>query len=195
MPSEPGIIWNNNKTYTITWSGFTGSKVRIELIKGNVVRSTIANSTANDGYHSWSIPKNLQTGSDYKIRVTSVENSSVNDISDFDFTIQPSTDSPGKKSAEIDITQFTNQEKSLLVYPNPFSNKVYFEVTLKKPAKVVLEIYTVTGLKLATLFDGTLEAGVQTRFEYKPEKVPAQILLYKLRIGEEMETGKLIYKP
>ena len=158
-------------------------------------RSTIANSTANDGIHPWTIAKNLESGTDYKIRVTSVENRSVADISDYDFTIQPSTDKPGKKSAEIDITQFTNQEKSLLVYPNPFTEKVNLEIMLKEPAMVVLEIFNITGQKLSTLFDGNVDAGLQTRFEYNPEKIPAQVLLYKLRIGDELETGKLIYKP
>jgi hypothetical protein len=195
VPSEPGIIWNNSKTYIITWSGFTGSKVRIELIKGNVVRSTIAASTANDGSHPWTIAKNLESGSDYKIKIASVENRSVTDISDFDFTIQPATDNPGKKSAEIEIGLVTSQEKSFTIFPNPFNSKVNFEVFLKEPAKVVLEIYTITGLKLSTLFDGNVNAGVQTRFEYNPEKIPAQVLLYKLRIGDELETGKLIYKP
>lgn len=66
---------------------------------------------------------------------------------------------------------------------------------LKKSAPVVLEIFTVTGLKLSTLFDGFVDAGVTTRFEYQPEKVQAQILLYRLRIGDESETGKFIYKP
>ena len=195
VPSEPGIIWNNSQTYNITWSGFTGSKVRIELIKDNTVRSTIAASTANDGTHPWTIAKNLESGTDYKIRVTSVENKSVTNISDNFFTIQPGTDKPGKKSAEIDKTQFANQEKSLLVYPNPFTDKVNFEIMLKEPAMVVLEIFNITGQKLATLFDGKVEADVQTRFEYKPEKIQAQILLYKLRIDDEVKTGKLIYKP
>jgi len=195
VPSDPGLIWNNSKTYTITWSGFTGSKVRIELLKGNILRSTIAASTANDGNHPWTIAKNLESGTDYKIRVTSTENRSVTDISDYDFTIQPSDDKPGKKSAEIEITQFSNQEKQLLIYPNPFTDKVNFEIMLKEPAHVVLEIYTIAGLKLSTLFNGKVEAGVQNRFEYNPEKIPAQVLLYRLRIGDELETGKLIYKP
>jgi hypothetical protein len=194
-PSEPGIIWNNSKTYNITWSGFTGSKVRIELLKEDALRSTIAASTANDGTHPWTIAKNLESGTKYKIRITSVENKSVTDISDYDFTIQPNTDNPGKKSAEIELNTLANHENSLLVYPNPFTNKVNFEIRLKKPAQVIFEIFTITGVKLATLFDGNLEAGMQTRFEYNPEKIPAQILLYKLRIGDEWETGKLIYKP
>lgn len=195
VPSEPGLIWNNSKSYTITWSGFPGSKVRIELLKGNTVRSTIAASTANDGSHPWTIAKNLESGSDYKIKINSVENRSVTDISDFDFAIQPSTVSPGKKSAEIEVTNLTDQEKTLLVYPNPFTYKVNFEITLQKPASVVLEIYTITGLKLATLFDGKVDASMQTRFDYKPKKIQAQILLYKLRIDDEVKTGKLIYKP
>jgi uncharacterized protein (TIGR02145 family) len=195
VPSEPGIIWNNGKTYNITWSGFPGSKVRIELIKGTTVRSTIAASTANDGSHPWTIAKNLETGSDYKIRITSVENRSVVNISNNFFTIEPATPNDGKKSAEIEINNNSNQGKLLAVYPNPFRDKVYFEFTLNEPAPVVFEIYTVTGLKVATLFNENVDAGVQTRFEYQPGKISAQILLYRLRIGDELETGKLIYKP
>lgn len=195
VPSEPDIIWNNSKTYNILWSEYSGSKVRIELLKGNLVRSTIAASTANDGTHPWTIAKNLESGTDYKIRITSVENNSVTDISDHDFTIQPNTDKPGKKSAGIEFNTLSNHGESLLVFPNPFTHKVNFEILLKKSAPVVLEIFTVTGLKLSTLFDGFVDAGVTTRFEYQPEKIQAQILLYRLRIGDESETGKLIYKP
>ncbi len=195
VPSEPDIIWNNSKTYNILWSEYSGSKVRIELLKGNLVRSTIAASTANDGTHPWTIAKNLESGTDYKIRITSVENNSVTDISDHDFTIQPNTDKPGKKSAGIEFNTLSNHGESLLVFPNPFTHKVNFEIILKKSAPVVLEIFTVTGLKLSTLFDGFVDAGVTTRFEYQPEKIQAQILLYRLRIGDESETGKLIYKP
>ena len=106
---------------------------------------------------------------------------------------------PRKESDIIDLSKTTGimevKEKMFSVYPNPFTDRVNFEIRLKKPAQVVFEIFTITGVKLATLFDGNLEAGMQTRFEYKPEKIPAQILLYKLRIDDEVKTGKLIYKP
>jgi hypothetical protein len=106
---------------------------------------------------------------------------------------------PRKENDIIDLSKTTGiiefKEKMFSVYPNPFSNRVNFEITLKKPAPVIFEIYSVTGLKVATLFNENVDAGVQTRFEYQPGKISAQILLYRLRIGDELETGKLIYKP
>jgi hypothetical protein len=81
-PSDSGIEWTSGKTYHIYWNDFTGANVKIELIKGTTVRATIASSSPNTGSFTWTISTGLEPGNDYKIRVTSTDNSSIIDDSD-----------------------------------------------------------------------------------------------------------------
>ena len=46
-------------------------------------------STLNDGSHPWLIPATQTLGDDYKIKITSTINASVNDTSDNNFSIVP----------------------------------------------------------------------------------------------------------
>ena len=81
-PSASGVSWRAGETQLITWTGFTGSSVKIELYKGSSWNRTITASTANDGLFSWSIPNSQANGSDFKIKITSTSNSSQYDYSD-----------------------------------------------------------------------------------------------------------------
>lgn len=109
--------------------------------------------------------------------------------------ISSATVNNGKKSAEIEVSQGNSDGKALSVYPNPFTDRVFIDMKVDQTVPVLIEMFTITGMKVATLFDGQLEAGVQTRFEYRPENIPAQILLYRIVTGDEMHTGRLVYRP
>ncbi len=73
--------------YTITWESCGSGSVRIDLYKGGSFYSSITTSTENDGAFSWTIPVSVELGSDYRIRVSNLSNSSVYDASSNDFTI------------------------------------------------------------------------------------------------------------
>ncbi len=83
-----GENWKRGTTKTISWTstGSSGSNVKIELIK-NGVASIIKSSTSNDGSWNWAIPSTQTTGTIYKVRITSIENSAYTDTSNNDFTI------------------------------------------------------------------------------------------------------------
>jgi len=73
-------IWSQGTPGDITWTS-TGSitNVKIDLYKGTALSQTIIVSTSNNGSYTWtSVPTSLADGSDYKIRVSSVSDSSVN---------------------------------------------------------------------------------------------------------------------
>jgi hypothetical protein len=79
-------------------------------------------------------------------------------------------------------------------YPNPFSDHLYFEFDLNKDSEVLLELFTINGVKIATVFEGNLTAD-HYRFEYLPENVSDGVLIYRLSFnGEEMVVGKAIHK-
>ncbi|NUM55262.1 MAG: exo-alpha-sialidase [Candidatus Hydrogenedentes bacterium] len=92
MVTKPngGERWNIGDKETVEWesTGDAGNKVVIELLKGSNVVETIDNSTKNDGKQKWTVPKSVDTGNGYKVRVYSKSNSNISDESDDKFKIK-----------------------------------------------------------------------------------------------------------
>lgn len=82
-----GERWVKGTTHSITWtsSGVFG-KVKIQYKKG-IVTGTIADNVSNTGTYSWAIPSSQETRTDYKILITSKDDSTVKDESNSTFTI------------------------------------------------------------------------------------------------------------
>ena len=96
------------------------------------------------------------------------------------------------KSFEIQNPTF--EESSLKVYPNPFSEKVTFEFVSGKDAYGVLEIFNITGQKVARILDRPVEAGVMNRIEYEPANRVTGIYIYRLQLDNDIQVGRIIYK-
>jgi hypothetical protein len=82
-----GESWTAGTTQNITWTDNIIENVKIELYKGNTFHSFISTSTASDGSRTWDIPFTLESGTDYKVKITSVDNPAIFDFSDANFTI------------------------------------------------------------------------------------------------------------
>ncbi len=82
-----GEQWERGKTYSVTWSDTVTGSVRIELLKGGSPVDTLTNATQSDGLFSWSIPLDVIVGSDYRIRITSISDPAVYDVSEANFSI------------------------------------------------------------------------------------------------------------
>ncbi len=85
-----GENWKSGTTHTITWDSLDiQGNIKIELSRDfGTTWTTIVSNTANDGSYGWNI-----TGTNTaraKIRVSSVADSSLKDVSAFDFSILPS---------------------------------------------------------------------------------------------------------
>jgi hypothetical protein len=87
-----GELWTAGSNQAISWNytGNPGKKVKIELLKGGALDSTIASGVSigrkGSGTYNWLIPE-VQEPGDYSIRVTSVS-SSYTDTSDGVFSIE-----------------------------------------------------------------------------------------------------------
>ncbi|MCH7772536.1 MAG: hypothetical protein IIA49_16220, partial [Bacteroidetes bacterium] len=80
--------WQAGGSQLITWADNITENVIIDLYKGGVFHSVISTSTGSDGSRNWDIPYTLESGTDYKVMITSVDNpSTIFDFSDSDFTI------------------------------------------------------------------------------------------------------------
>lgn len=86
-----GDIWTLGSGRSIEWISFGGgSTVDIELLKGGVLQSLLADDVSNSGSYSWTISPGLPTDSDYQIRVNDGTNI---DSSDANFSLELSNDS------------------------------------------------------------------------------------------------------
>jgi len=75
LSPDAGAIWERGSSHLISWnwSGSNTSTVKIELYKGSALVFTISDNTSCDGSYEWNVPTSLEAGSDYKLRVTSLQ--------------------------------------------------------------------------------------------------------------------------
>jgi hypothetical protein len=94
-----------------------------------------------------------------------------------------------------DTTFVMKSEYGLNVYPNPFTDKVTFDLRIQTDSRVTLEICNIMGTRIATVFDQHFNAGDSYRIEYTPENVSSGMLVYRLLLDKKvMFIGKLIHK-
>jgi len=55
-----------------------------------------------------------------------------------------------------------------------------------------LKIYNSIGIEIETLFNQELEAGTHS-VEWKPSKLPSGVYYYSLKVGNSIQTKKLIF--
>jgi len=83
-------------------------------------------------------------------------------------------------------------ETVLKAYPNPFSDRLIIEFMVIEDTKATVEIFNVSGQRLATLFDGNVRASELYKAEFKPERVSSGVIIYKLRTEKETTYGKAV---
>jgi hypothetical protein len=82
-----------NKVISWNFTGNAGTDVRIELLKSGALNRIIASSVSigvnGFGYYYWIVPTDQASGTDYRIKITSLSNTCFTDISNGDFSIAP----------------------------------------------------------------------------------------------------------
>lgn len=102
-------------TTTIMWkyAGNTKGNVKLELMKNDklyfVIASGINIGSSGNGSYCWKIPTNIQDSNDYKIRISSLTNSSVMDCSDSTFSITAGKIVVESPSSNAVFSKNTNQ--------------------------------------------------------------------------------------
>jgi len=84
-----GEVWGKGSTQTIRWESRGNiSTVKLELFKDGAIQELIASNVPNLRNYTWeNIPTNIDSGSDYKIKVTFEGNSDIADESDSTFSL------------------------------------------------------------------------------------------------------------
>ena len=88
-----GEVWEQGSTQTIRWTytGTPGVNVKIDLYRNGAFNRLIIGRTpignAGSGSYTWTVPAGQKKDSRYKVKVSSTRTSSINDMSDKQFTI------------------------------------------------------------------------------------------------------------
>ena len=92
-------------------------------------------------------------------------------------------------------TRISQAEFEMIAYPNPFEDRIYFDLQLMNDSEIQLEIFDITGSKIASVYNGNVVANVSYRLEYVLEKSYSGTCIYRLTVnGRQLYTGKLIHK-
>ena len=101
------------------------------------------------------------------------------------------------QTAEIKPLEIINESLTPpphTVYPNPTSDKATFKFVPGADSKARLDIYTVSGLHVSTVYDAEVVAGKEYSIEYQPALRNNSMLIYRLILNEEVYTGKLLFQ-
>ena len=89
----------------------------------------------------------------------------------------------------------TNPSASALVikaYPNPYADKIIFNINAKQSGKASLVLYNMVGQKVANVFEGQVQANSTQTIEYTVPSAQRNNLVFVFRNGTATETGKLV---
>jgi hypothetical protein len=75
-------------------------------------------------------------------------------------------------------------------YPNPFNAQTNIDFNLEKDSQVDLNVYDITGAKVANLVDGELEAGHHS-ITWDASEVSSGVYYYKMRTNGEVTARKM----
>jgi hypothetical protein len=77
-------------------------------------------------------------------------------------------------------------------YPNPFNPSTSITFSLPRSEFAVLEVYSLLGKMVATLFSAVLSSGEHT-IRWQPQDLPSGMYVYRLQAGEMQQFRKLVY--
>ena len=80
---------------------------------------------------------------------------------------------------------------ALKVYPNPSSGPVTFDFSVSINAKVTLDIFAMSGQRIARIFDADVEADVAQTVVFD-KSLPSGVYVYVLKWNDQVVTGKFV---
>ncbi len=106
----------------------------------------------------------------------------------------PSTAKSTVMAAEEVSTVAVNVNTNVMVssYPNPYTDRITFRLTAKQTGKANLSLYNFAGQKVATVFEGMVQANSTQTVEYTVPSAQRGNLIFVYNNGTSTSTGKLM---
>jgi hypothetical protein len=102
-------------------------------------------------------------------------------------------DAPEEEEPMLAIETESSTQILSLAYPNPFTEKatILFSVP-QNGNRTTVEVFTVTGSRVATLFDSNTDSGIEYRTEFGAANLAEGIYTYRITSGDHVVNGKLV---
>ena len=179
-------------------------KASLELITTEIIKgATITDDSGSfqftnipDGQYSIYIDiPGLAMDSTYYLTITASAGDTV--YNNLDFYVDTT---PGSGGIYIDTTisigianQYSKINSLLMAYPNPFSDFLNIEYTLREKSYVILEMYDILGKKIQTLYRGEKTAGkYKYTFNLKEAGSSSQMHFVKLILNNNIQIQRII---
>lgn len=165
----------NDSIYIIRWDDNISEGVKLELLKNNVPINTIADSVFSEtNAFQWELQTSIENDSLYKIRITSLENPALFDISDNVFQINDG------------ITGINNENEIIKAYklfqnyPNPFNPSTTIRYSILEKSYVKLSIFNSIGQKIHDMVNSVQDMGFH-EINWNAEDMSSGIYFLSLR--------------
>jgi hypothetical protein len=86
----------------------------------------------------------------------------------------------------------TTESTTVRAVPNPFTDRVKFDLMSAVSGSGSLELYNALGQKVATVYRGYVQAGVALQKEYSVPVAQRNTLIYVFKVGNQRASGKLL---
>ena len=180
-----GETWKTDTSLVIYWDYNILDSINIELYKNDVFYKTIADSFYSEtGGYRWELSDSIPSGSDYKIKVYSIDGS-LADMSENNFNIIYGTS--GVRQIDNIVTEYKLEQN----YPNPFNPTTNIRFRIAESGRVILKIYDVLGNEITTLVNGYKPAGGY-EVEFNASNFPSGVYFYSLNTGSFIQTKKML---
>jgi hypothetical protein len=95
-------------------------------------------------------------------------------------------------SSHLENTIETNVLKAPVVYPNPFTTKTNIQFTAAENGNAAVELYTILGTRIRTLFSGKVSGGQVYNVNATDGTLSKGLYLYRITNGRLKYTGKIL---
>lgn len=180
-----GENWVVGALRQVRWTSQDVTLIKIEYSTNNGSDwIVVVASRPAAGSYIWTIPNTPST--QCLVRISDVDSSAIQDVSDNTFTIQGAVSVEEMNSGipdEYDLSQ---------CYPNPFNPSTVIEFSLPQSvSNVKLSIYNALGERVAELVNTSLLAG-KYQYQWNAEDVATGMYIYELRTDNFVSVKKML---
>jgi hypothetical protein len=180
------LVWQRGFQYFIRWISNLKDKVRIELFRGTGRLSMIKDSASNIGAYNWTIPPTITPDTSYRIRITSVADSTLFGMSAGSFSINSGSTGIVEKQSRVPVDFGLHQN-----YPNPFNPSTAIRYQIPIQTHVSLIVYDMLGREVSILVDAMQDPGYKT-MQFDAGSLASGMYFYRLKTDSFVQTRKLL---
>jgi Kre9/KNH-like N-terminal Ig-like domain len=188
---DGGEVWDIGTSYDITWTatdnlGVTSISILLSRDGGATYPETLATGKANDGLYAWLATEPATTTARVKVIAYDAATNSGEDVSNVDFEIY---------DPAAGVTEQGIPSRLVVVggVPNPMVEGTRIRFGLPAPGKAELDVFDVSGRKVATLPSGFYPAGYhEVEWSPTPGSCGSGIYFLRVRFGQEETTTKIV---